>query len=97
MNSGIRSIGDRIQATSPMSTDAHVERSRPIADERSKQAQDVRDQADQLTDGDALRSQRPEDDQERGPHEDQCNEHRDDSRWFHGGTFAHSGRGAERG
>ena len=91
MNSGIRSMGDTIQATSPTTTSAHVERSAAIDDEGPQQPQDVRDEPDQLTDADALRSQRPEDHQERGPHEDHRNEDRDDRRWLHAATVSHSG------
>ena len=71
MNSGIRSIGDTIQDHEPDDHEAHVERGGAIHDQGPKQPQDVRDQPDQLTDANALRSQCPEDDQERGPHEDQ--------------------------
>ena len=60
-----------------------VERRAAIADERTKQPQDVRDQAEELTNRDVLGSKDPEDDKERGPQRDQGKDDGGDRREFH--------------
>ena len=61
----------------------NVEWRAAIADQRTKQPQDVRDQAEELTNRDVLGSKDPEDDQQRGPQRDQSEDDGGDRREFH--------------